>query len=202
MKTADEGATPWALVSPKGIEHLGLHRCAREVWMIALGYPDEEEVGLRRRAGWKAVPVKALYEGGGEYWKPPIGTSMLPLMRENAQLRAQLISIAYVDEVPQVQQGEPNHEVLELLDAETVRGFITTIERLTRERETWQRSKDAEKRNGLREQLAAVEKQRDELLALLLRAEDAIEALDGTSVENEKLVDDYRALIEKVKGVA
>lgn len=65
MKTADEGATPWALVSPKGIEHLGLHRCAKEVWMIALGYPDEEEVGLRMRAGWKAVPVKALYEGGG-----------------------------------------------------------------------------------------------------------------------------------------
>ena len=29
--------------------------------------------------------------------------------------------------------------------------------------------------------------------ALLLRAGDAIEALDGTSVENEKLVDDYRA---------
>lgn len=28
---------------------------------------------------------------------------------------------------------------------------------------------------------------------LLLRAEDYIEALDGTSVENEKLVDDYRA---------
>ena len=28
---------------------------------------------------------------------------------------------------------------------------------------------------------------------LLLRAADAIEALDGTSVENEKLVDDYRA---------
>lgn len=29
---------------------------------------------------------------------------------------------------------------------------------------------------------------------LLVRARDAIEALDGTSVENEKLVDDYRAL--------
>jgi hypothetical protein len=28
---------------------------------------------------------------------------------------------------------------------------------------------------------------------LLLRLADAIEALDGTSVENEKLVDDYRA---------
>jgi hypothetical protein len=28
---------------------------------------------------------------------------------------------------------------------------------------------------------------------LLRRAKDAIESLDGTSVENEKLVDDYRA---------
>lgn len=28
---------------------------------------------------------------------------------------------------------------------------------------------------------------------LLVRLEDAVEALDGTSVENEKLVDDYRA---------
>ncbi len=28
---------------------------------------------------------------------------------------------------------------------------------------------------------------------LLLRLADAVEALDGTSVENEKLVDDYRA---------
>ena len=32
------------------------------------------------------------------------------------------------------------------------------VERLTRERETWQRSKDAEKRNELREQLAAAQK--------------------------------------------
>lgn len=30
-------------------------------------------------------------------------------------------------------------------------------------------------------------------LELLSRARDAIEALDGTSVENERLVDDYRA---------
>lgn len=31
------------------------------------------------------------------------------------------------------------------------------------------------------------------MLDLLVRAADAIEALDGTSVENEKLVDDFRA---------
>lgn len=32
---------------------------------------------------------------------------------------------------------------------------------------------------------------------LLLRLADAVEALDGTSVENEKLVDDYRAFFAK-----
>lgn len=37
------------------------------------------------------------------------------------------------------------------------------------------------------------------MLDVLLRARDAIEALDGTTVENEKLVDDYRALIAKVQ---
>lgn len=31
---------------------------------------------------------------------------------------------------------------------------------------------------------------------LLRRAGDAIEALDGTSVENERLVDDYRAWLK------
>ena len=36
---------------------------------------------------------------------------------------------------------------------------------------------------------------------LLLRAEDAIEALDGTSVENERLVDDYREFIRSLKRV-
>ena len=70
--------------------------------------------------------------------------------------------------------------------------------------EMWKHEAQRLNRAGaeLTEQLAVAEKQRDELLALLLRAEDAIEALDGTSVENEKLVDDYRALIEKVKGAA
>lgn len=33
----------------------------------------------------------------------------------------------------------------------------------------------------------------DQMADLLVRLEDAVEALDGTSVENEKLVDDYRA---------
>ena len=33
----------------------------------------------------------------------------------------------------------------------------------------------------------------DKMRNLLLRAEDAIEVLDGTNVENEELVDDFRA---------
>jgi len=39
-----------------------------------------------------------------------------------------------------------------------------------------------------------------DMLDVLLRAKDAIEALDGTSAENEKLVDDYRAVLAKVEG--
>ena len=38
-----------------------------------------------------------------------------------------------------------------------------------------------------------------EMLDILRRAGDAIEALDGTTVENEKLVDDYRALMARLK---
>jgi hypothetical protein len=41
-----------------------------------------------------------------------------------------------------------------------------------------------------------------DLLDILVRAKDVIEALDGTSVENEKLVDDYRAAIAKAEGRA
>ena len=40
-----------------------------------------------------------------------------------------------------------------------------------------------------------------EIVDVLLRARDAIEALDGTSVENERLVDDYRAVVTKATGV-
>ena len=39
-----------------------------------------------------------------------------------------------------------------------------------------------------------------DLFDVLLRASDAIKALDGTSIENEKLVDDYRAAIAKATG--
>jgi hypothetical protein len=39
-----------------------------------------------------------------------------------------------------------------------------------------------------------------DMLDVLLRAKDVIEALDGTSTDNEKLVDDYRAVLAKVEG--
>lgn len=41
-----------------------------------------------------------------------------------------------------------------------------------------------------------------EMLDVLLRARDAIEALDGTSAENERLVDDYRVVIARATGDA
>ncbi len=45
--------------------------------------------------------------------------------------------------------------------------------------------------------VAALRAERDALLGIMRRANDAIEALDGTNVENEKLVDDYRAVMAK-----
>ena len=44
----------------------------------------------------------------------------------------------------------------------------------------------------------AIQAERDAAVALLRRLNDAVEALDGTNVENEKLVDDYRALIKRL----
>jgi hypothetical protein len=35
---------------------------------------------------------------------------------------------------------------------------------------------------------------------LLVRLKDAVEALDGTSVENEELVDEYRILMQDLLG--
>ena len=40
----------------------------------------------------------------------------------------------------------------------------------------------------------------DEMLDLLRELEDAVEALDGTSVENEAIVDKYRVLMAKFGG--
>lgn len=52
----------------------------------------------------------------------------------------------------------------ELQETKTLLGNkCAEVERLTRERETWQRSKDAEKRNELREQLAAAQNDAERL---------------------------------------
>jgi hypothetical protein len=45
--------------------------------------------------------------------------------------------------------------------------------------------------------VAALRAERDALLGIMRRANDAIEALDGTNVENGKLVDNYRAAMAK-----
>ena len=49
--------------------------------------------------------------------------------------------------------------------------------------------------------VAEVKQHNAEIVNVLLRARDAIEALDGTSVENERLVDDYRTVVTKATGV-
>jgi hypothetical protein len=56
----------------------------------------------------------------------------------------------------------------------------------------WDRTCPACQISELRGQLAL-------MTILLLRLEDSVEALDGTSVENEKLVDDYRKLMGHYK---
>jgi hypothetical protein len=48
------------------------------------------------------------------------------------ELKAQLISGFHHDEYPVYQQGEPNHEVLELTTAEEVNGLVNRIKLLTK----------------------------------------------------------------------
>jgi transcriptional regulator with XRE-family HTH domain len=40
----------------------------------------------------------------------------------------------------------------------------------------------------------------EEMLSILKRSKSAIEALDGTSKENERLVDDYRILMARIRS--
>ena len=49
------------------------------------------------------------------------------------QLRSQVISVAYVSEVPSIKQGEPSHEVEGVLDAETVKTWLATLEKFRAE---------------------------------------------------------------------
>ncbi len=59
-------------------------------------------------------------------------------------------------------------------------------------------AEDAKLAEGARQN--RITKAAPEMHALLLRLREHVEALDGVSVEAEKLVDDYRALLAKVEG--
>jgi len=62
--------------------------------------------------------------------KKPLYDAIEWLEAENKLLKSQLISVFSHERVPQFSQGEPNHEVLELVTAEDCTGWVSSIEGL------------------------------------------------------------------------
>ena len=50
-----------------------------------------------------------------------------------------------------------------------------------------------------RQREARLQSEAQAMFDLLLRLRDTVEALDGTSAENERLVDEYRALVARIE---
>lgn len=63
---------PWAVMSPRGIEYVGLCADETHAWHIALGWPSDEEITQLKKQGWWAsdatltlnrrAPTGATYE--------------------------------------------------------------------------------------------------------------------------------------------
>lgn len=45
---------PWAVMSPHGIEYVGLCTDETHAWHIALGWPPDEEIAQLKKQGWWA----------------------------------------------------------------------------------------------------------------------------------------------------
>lgn len=51
----DKDLRAWVVVSPVGVEYLGLHSDERSAWSCALGWPSDDEIRKRQREGWYAA---------------------------------------------------------------------------------------------------------------------------------------------------
>ena len=57
-----DGLTPWLILSPAGMEWLGLARSEAHAWWIALGFPDASEVAERKAQGWRVLPASVTWQ--------------------------------------------------------------------------------------------------------------------------------------------
>jgi hypothetical protein len=46
---------PFAVYSPRGCVHIGLHTSHADCWQIALGWPAQEEIDQHKAKGWYCV---------------------------------------------------------------------------------------------------------------------------------------------------
>lgn len=46
---------PWVIVSPKGLDYVGLHKDESDAWEIHFGWPDQKEIANHKLAGWYAA---------------------------------------------------------------------------------------------------------------------------------------------------
>lgn len=61
----------WVVVAPQGLDYVGLQEDEAGAWRCALGWPSEDEIEARKRAGWYAAkatitwarPARAAQQG-------------------------------------------------------------------------------------------------------------------------------------------
>ncbi len=67
---ADKHGIPnaWFVVSPRGVDWLGLARDERHAWTIALGWPDDAEIAHKKAKGWHAAQATVTWrkQGGSD----------------------------------------------------------------------------------------------------------------------------------------
>lgn len=51
----DKPLMPWVVVGSQGVYWLGHSRDEEGAWDIALGWPDQQEIDLRKQEGWYAA---------------------------------------------------------------------------------------------------------------------------------------------------
>ena len=52
--STEQKLKPWAVMSPNGIEFVGLCTDEAHAWCIVLGWPSDEEIAHRKTQGWWA----------------------------------------------------------------------------------------------------------------------------------------------------
>ncbi len=46
------GTKCYVIVSPRGLEYVGMHSDEKDAWRVALGWPTVGEVRLKKELGW------------------------------------------------------------------------------------------------------------------------------------------------------